>query len=510
MTNSNSAKLVSGFLSTQDLKAGLVVFLIALPLSLGISIASGAPSTAGLISAALGGLLGAYLGGSYVTINGPAAGLIVVVLGAIQNLGEGDALLGFKRMLACVLVVGALQIISGVMKLGRFASLFPQSVVHGMLTSIGLIIIIKQAHVFFGHKAQGSIIQSVIGLAKTISHLNPESALIGLVSIVLLLSYPHIKLKISKFIPAPLVVVTLGIFLAHYFKSVTLVSIPTEISAFIILPKFDVIFTQNSIIAIFSLYFVASLESILSASAVDQLDPLHRESNFDKELWSKGIINMACGLIGGLPVIAEIVRSSASISQGARTPLANFTHSILILVFLLLFPSILNTIPLSALAAILILVGYRLAQPKQFSHMRSLGLTSHVSFLATIIVTLAMDLLAGVFAGMVVKVIMSFINGASISSIFKPTYKLINKGDKAILQFEGALVFFSALQQKKILHDLNTFKKIEISLNKVNYIDATSLSLILVETHKMEHEGQTISIDVPAKFQPLLLMIKGH
>ena len=199
MTNSNSFNSPFQKFALQDLKAGMVVFLIALPLSLGISLASGAPSTAGLISAALGGIIGAYLGGSYVTINGPAAGLIVVVLNAIQSLGEGDAALGFKRMLACVIVVGVLQILSGFLKFGRFAALFPLSVVHGMLSAIGLIIIIKQSHVFFGQKAQGSIINSIVSLPQSIGNLNPESSLIGLMSLVLLLAYPYLKLKVTKY-----------------------------------------------------------------------------------------------------------------------------------------------------------------------------------------------------------------------------------------------------------------------------------------------------------------------
>ena len=369
---------------------------------------------------------------------------------------------------------------------------------------------IKQSHVFFGHKAQGSIINSVLTLPHTISVLNPETSIIGLVSIILLLSYPYLKIKLAKVIPAPLVVVVVGIVMAQFFKTVSLVSIPTDFSAFLITPQFDVIFSKESLMAIFSLYFVASLESILSASAVDKLDPLSRESNFDRELWSKGLVNIACGLIGGLPIIAEIVRSSASISQGARSPLATFSHGIFILIFLLLFPAILNTIPLSALAAILILVGFRLAQPKQFAHMKSLGMSSFVSFVTTIIVTLAEDLLIGIFAGMAVKAIISLFQGASPLSYVKPSYHLTNQGDKAILDFQGSLVFFSALKQKKILNDLNTFKKIEINLTDVTYLDATSLSLIILEAHKMEKCGQLITINLPPKFQSLLVHIKGH
>ncbi len=510
MTNSNSLNSPFQKFALQDLKAGMVVFLIALPLSLGISLASGAPSTAGLISAALGGILGAYLGGSYVTINGPAAGLIVVVLNAIQNLGEGDAALGFKRMLACVIVVGILQILSGLLRFGRFAALFPLSVVHGMLSAIGLIIIIKQSHVFFGQKALGSIINSIITIPQTIGNLNPESSLIGLMSLVLLLVYPYLKIKITKVIPAPLVVVVLGVLLAKYFSSASLVNIPTDISSFFITPSFDIIFSPASLMAIFSLYFVASLESILSASAVDKLDPLNRESNFDRELWSKGIVNIGCGLVGGLPIIAEIVRSSASISQGARSPLANFSHGFYILIFLILFPAVLNMIPLSSLAAILILVGYRLAQPKQVLHMKKLGTGSFISFLTTIILTLVEDLLIGIFAGMMIKIIVSLVKGATVASLLKPKYQLTNQGESALLEFEGALIFFSALSQKSILGKLSQFRQIEIKIDNVHYIDATSLTIFINEIHKMEKQGLHISFNVPPKFMTLFIHVNNH
>ncbi len=436
-----------------DIKAGLVVFLIALPLSLGISIASGAPSSAGLISAVLGGVIGSILGGSYVTINGPAAGLIVVVLGAIQSLSYGDPMMGFRRMLACVVIVGILQILSGVLKAGRFVSLFPSSVVHGMLSSIGLIILIKQIHVFLGHKPSGSIIDSIQQIPQSIIGLNPEAAIIGLLCLVLLLSYPYLKISLTKYVPAPLVVVCIGIILSRYLPNIEMVNIPSNISQFLIQPSFDLITSKESVLSILSLFFVASLESILSASAVDKLDPLNRESDFDRELWSKGVVNICCGLLGGLPIIAEIVRSSASISQGARTALANFTHGFFILMFLLLFPKVLNAIPLSALSAILILVGYRLAQPKQFRDMKNLGWNPFISYLTTIIVTLGTDLLAGIFAGIAMKAFLSWCQGASPSSFLKPSYRIEGNGDKAILKFDGALVFFSVLRQKEIINE---------------------------------------------------------
>lgn len=494
-------------LSMSDVRAGLVVSLIALPLSLGISLASGAPSSAGLISAILGGLLGAYLGGAHVTINGPAAGLIVVVLTCVQNLADGDPMTGFRRMLACVVVVGLLQIVSGLLKAGRLAALFPLSVVHGMLASIGLIIMIKQAHVFLGHSAKGSIFSSLGQIPHNLLHPVPESALIGLFSMVLLLIYPHFKFKIAKIIPAPLIVAIMGIGLGLLFKPEAMVKLSTNPAEYIITPLFDVIFTWKSIVSIFTIFFVASLESVLSASAVDQLDPLGRETNFDRELWSKGLVNLACGLIGGLPIIAEIVRSSANISQGARSPLANFAHGFFILCFVLLFPAALNMIPLSALAAILVLIGYRLANPKQFQEMWHLGTNSFLAFTTTIVVTLAEDLLIGIFAGMMVKFILSMVSGAKLKA---PSFRIEDNGGKAMLAFEGSLSFFSALKQREIFSKLSQYREIQIDLTNVSFIDATSLMLIAKESDRIGKSGGSVKVNLPEKYETVYKHLKSH
>lgn len=500
-------ELKSGSFNWSDVKAGLVVSLIALPLSLGISLASGAPSSAGLISAILGGLLGAYLGGSYVTINGPAAGLIVVVLGAIQSLSDGDPMTGFKRMLACVVVVGVLQIVSGLLRAGKFAALFPLSVVQGMLTSIGLIIIIKQAHVFLGRSSAGSVIDAVASFPNSLLAPLPEAAIIGLFSMILLLAYPYINTKLTKIIPAPLVVAAIGVVAGFYLVSAPTVKLSTDPSTFIVTPLFDDIFSSRSLMAIISIYFVASLESILSASAVDKLDPLGRDSDFNRELWSKGIVNLACGLLGGLPIIAEIVRSSANIGQGAKTPLSNFAHGLFILLFLLLLPGILNKIPLSALAAILILVGYRLANPKQFKEMWLIGKLPFIAFMTTIILTLTHDLLVGVIAGIIVKGIGTLLSGGKLSG---PKFKIEEKGTRAILAFEGSLIFFSALKQREIFSRVSKYREIYVDLSNVSFIDATSLSLIARESVKIEKTGVEIKVNLPSKYQQIYKKVQEH
>lgn len=507
-TTTPSAVSDSGGNWVNDVRAGLVVFLIALPLSLGISIASGAPSTAGLIAAILGGVVGAYLGGSYVTINGPAAGLIVVVLSGIQSLSFGDPLMGFKRFLACIIVVGVLQIVSGLFKMGRFAALFPTSVVHGMLTSIGLIIMIKQIHTVFGNKAQGSVINSIIQIPSSIINLNVHATIIGLLAMAMMLLYPKIKLGFAKIIPAPLVVVIVAVLIGVNFTDINFVKIPLDIREFYVGPSFDMITGKESIICIITIYFVASLESILSASAVDKLDPLHRETDFDREFWSKGVVNLCCGLLGGLPIIAEIVRSSANVSQGAKTPLSNFSHGLFILVFAALFPSVLNMIPLAALGAILVLIGFRLGHPRQFKEMKQMGLSSFVAFLTTIALTLAEDLLVGIFAGVIVKALMSYFHGARIT--MSPKYELRNQGDEAMLEFEHSLMFFSALKQRAIFADLAKYRSIEVNLRNLKFIDPTSLAIIQKETDRLSKDGKKVKVHLPEAYEGVFKNLKAH
>jgi MFS superfamily sulfate permease-like transporter len=297
---------------------------------------------------------------------------------------------------------------------------------------------------------------------------------------------------------------------ATWITPVAMVSIPTNPRDLIVLPLFDIIFSKESILAIVTMFFVASLESILSASAVDKLDPMGRESNFNRELWSKGLVNLICGLIGGLPIIAEIVRSSANITQGAKSPLSNFSHSFFILIFVLAFPQILNMIPLSALAAILVLVGYRLAQPKQFHEMFQLGTGAFLGFSTTIILTLVEDLLVGVFAGLAIEAIYSMIKGASLKSLLSPSCKFNFTGDEAILEFEDSLMFFSVLKQKDAINQVSCFKKIKIDLSKVSFMDSTSLFFLAKESSKLEKAGAMVLLTVPAKYESLYKLSQHH
>lgn len=376
----------------KDLVSGFIVFLVALPLCLGISLASGVPPMAGLITAIIGGLFVSRINGSHVTINGPAAGLIVVILGAVEALSDGDPMAGYRSMLAAVVVSGTLLFILGRLKAGRLGDFFPSSAVHGMLAAIGVIILSKQAHVALGVKPEGKEpLELLAEIPHSIAHMNPEVAIIGLVSLLIMFVLPLFKNRWVKMVPAPMVVVLAGIALGHYFDlehehkylfldgheysigPKFLVTLPENLADGIVFPDWSKALTLPFLTAVITITLVQGIESLLSAKAVDKLDPWKRESDLNKDLSAVGAGSALAGLIGGLPMIAEIVRSSANINNGGRTGWANFFHGAFLLVFIAAFPTLIHSIPLAALGAILMYTGYRLAAPGHFKHTLQIG-----------------------------------------------------------------------------------------------------------------------------------------
>ncbi|MEY4210221.1 MAG: hypothetical protein RLZ92_600, partial [Pseudomonadota bacterium] len=356
-----------------DLLSGFLVFLIALPLCLGIAMASGFPPMGGIITAIIGGLVVSRINGSFVTINGPAAGLIVVIVDAVQALGQGDAMAGYRYTLAAIVIASALQVLLGVFKAGKLSAFFPSSVVHGMLAAIGIIIMAKQIHTLLGVKPEAKSLLGVIAeVPHSIINMNPEVAFIGLCGLALLIAWALIKQPTLKMIPAPLLVVLMGLGLGQYFDldhihqylflpdaeilphhefSVGpsfLVAVPENFLAGFYFPDFSKIADHEFWISVVTIWLVGSLESLLSASAVDKLDPYRRNSNLNRDLTAVGIGNMIAGMVGGLPMIAEIVRSSANINNGAKTAWANFFHGGFLLIFVALFPKLIHEIPLTS------------------------------------------------------------------------------------------------------------------------------------------------------------------
>ncbi len=499
-----------------DLLSGFLVFLIALPLCLGISMASGFPPSAGIITAIIGGMLVSRVSGSFVTINGPAAGLIVVVLSAVQSLGEGDAMAGYRYTLAAIVVASAVQILMGVFKAGRLSSFFPASVVHGMLAAIGIIIMAKQINVVLGTTPEpgSSLFSTIAQIPHSIVNLNPDIAIIGVSGLVILIAWSLIKNPTLKMVPAPLIVVLVGMGLARYFDlqhehmylflpdahflphheatvgPKFLVAISDNFMSGFYFPDFTKFATVEFWEAVISISLVGSLESLLSAMAVDKLDPYKRHSNLDRDLTAVGVGNLIAGLIGGLPMIAEIVRSSANVNNGAKTQWANFFHGSFMLLFVVLFPRLIHSIPLAALAALLVFTGFRLASPKEFAKVMGVGKEQLLLFVVTIIGVLATDLLIGVGIGILTKFAMHMLRGVRLNNLFKIHFVIEPKdADSVIVSIVGAAIFSNFMALKTALANLKPGKTVIFQLNNAYLIDHTVMEFIHDFQHNYEAQG---------------------
>ncbi len=453
-----------------DFSAGFSVFLIALPLSIGIALASGAPASAGLIAAIVGGMMGSWMGGGHVNINGPAAGLIVIVLDVVNSIGV-------RGMLAACVVAGALQVIMGALKLGRKGAAFPASVIHGMMTAIGVIIIAKQSHTMIGHAPESkNPLMLLAELPMSFTKFNATVCAVGVLTLALLIIWNKIQQPVVKKIPGPLVGVILGAVLAKILglEGKNLLNVPADVRNWIIFPDFSVMVSYAGWKSAITLCLVASLETVLSAAAVDKIDPLKRKTNLDKDLLSKGVCNMASAAVGGLPMIAEIVRSSANVSFGARTWRANFIHGTLILVAVLILPFALNTIPLSALAAILCMIGWRLGSPKHGKHALEIGKDNAVGFFVTMVLTLSVDLLVGIFCGAIAQYAAEIYMGLKVRNTFKAEFNVTNNNKETVIEAISALVFANFLPIKEtLLTSAQEKRDGKLDLVKCPYIDHT-------------------------------------
>ena len=450
-----------------DALSGFVVFLIALPLSLGIALASGAPAIAGIISAIVAGTLANVLSGSYVTINGPAAGMIVIVLGAVTELG-------FAGALAVGVVAGAIQILLGFARSGKLTGFFPLAVIHGMLAGIGLIIMAGQIHVALGlqnPRAHGfGILTSIPG---SFANLVPATALVGLSAVVIMVIWPMLG-KIAKVVPAPLVAVLVGTGLAIATGAGPRLELGEGgLLAGFTLPDFTGILSAPAIKWIVLYVFVASLESLLTAEAVDKLDPWQRRSNMNRELVGKGVGNLVSSAIGGIPMIAEVVRSKANILTGARTRWSNFFHGIFLAGFVLAAPGLLEMIPLAALAGILLVVGFKLAHPSDFLHALHVGKASFVLMIITAFTVLLTDLLIGVATGIVLGLIWAVVKGTSVGNLFKPSLDVRQGDDQITIELRKALGFHNFIPLRTTLDSLPSRKTVTLDFTGVHYVDPT-------------------------------------
>jgi MFS superfamily sulfate permease-like transporter len=486
-----------------DAISGFIVFLLALPLSLGIAKASDFPPLMGLVTAIIGGLIVSFFMGSRLTIKGPAAGLIVIVAGSVADFGGGEQ--GWHLALGAMVVAGVIQVLFGVFKLGKLADFFPLSAIHGMLAAIGLIIIAKQIPVLLDvnpvmTKGYGPI--ALFGqIPHFIANLDPRATAIGVVSLAIMLGWPYIKNKYIKAIPAPLVVLLIAVpaelmmDFQHTEPTYALVHIGNLLENIKINASFAGIAQTGTFIKYVVMFaLVGSLESLLTVKAIDLLDPFKRKSDPNKDLIAVGVGNTLAAVLGGLPMISEVARSSANVNNGAKTRWANFFHGFFILAFVLLASSLIELIPNTALAAMLITVGIRLAHPKEFIHTFQIGKEQLAIFLVTIFFTMYEDLLVGIAAGIVLKMIIHLINGTPLSSFFKAPTVVSFEGNEYLVEIDKAAIFTNYLGIKRKLEEIPAGFNVTIDLKNTKLVDHSVMESLYHFKHEYEGNGGSVTI----------------
>lgn len=513
-----SVKSSIGSPSIADVKSGFLVFLIALPLCLGISMASGFPAVSGILTAIVGGILSTFIGGAKLTIKGPAAGLIVIAIGAVMELGQGDMQLGYERTLAVGVVAAAIQIVFSLLRAATIGIVMSPSVVHGMLAAIGVIIIAKQFHVMVGVvPAAKAPLDLLAEIPHSIMHGNPEIMLLGFLSLFILIVLPRLRSHWLKAIPAPILVLFITVPIALVFQfheahSYTLfnhsysvgpqylVQLPNSILNVLTLPDFSVIFSAASWKYILMFALIGTIESTLSVLAVDAMDSKKESSKLNADLFATGVGNLICAFIGGLPMISEIVRSKANIDSGAKSRWSNFFHGAFLLAFVALAPALLSQIPLAVLAAMLVFTGARLASLQQFFHARQVGLDQLLLFSTTLVVTLATDLLVGVAAGLALKLAIHLLRGAPIRALFLPQVTAKTHSGTLTITVHGAATFAAILPiRNRINTELGQCQRVVIDLTQSTLVDHTFLSRM--ETLSQELANVDFSIEGLNKLQ---------
>lgn len=492
-----------------DLPAAVVVFLVALPLCLGIALASGVPLFSGIIAGIVGGVVIGILSKSPLSVSGPAAGLAVIVLNAVQTLPS------FEAFLLAVLLAGLIQIVFAVIKAGVIGDFIPSAVIKGMLAAIGIILILKQVPHAIGYdgdyegdesfwQTDGRNTFSELWLMLD-ERLSFGAVIISVVSLIFLFwwdSKKAIKPGFLKLIPGPLVVVLFGVLanLGYHawapdlaIDTIHMVSVPVADSAGAFFenfsfPDFSYITDKQIWITAFTLALVASIETLLSIEAVDKLDPFKRVTPTNRELMAQGVGNFVAGLIGGMPVTSVIVRSSANVSSGARTKMSAIGHGLLLLLCVVAIPGILNTIPLSALAAVLISVGYKLTKPEIFLKKYEKGWAHLIPFVVTIVAILLTDLLVGVCIGLAVGAF--FIVRAN----FKSGINFVQDGNNYLIRFKQDMSFIHKYELKRFLEKIPENANLLIDISKINFIDLDNAEIINDFIESSDYKGIRVSV----------------
>lgn len=514
----SSGAALKGSTWRADFLSGFLVFLIALPLCLAISRACGYPPIAGIYTAIIGGLITPFISNSELTIKGPAAGLIVIAIGCVEAFGGGAgdkfSLDAYRLALGVGVAAGAFQFLSGIGRLGNIiGDFFPKAAVHGMLASIGVTIAVKQFFLVVGVSPEAKeVFHLVAEMPSALLNLNPEIAIIGGVSLLILFGLPWIRHRYVRMIPAPMVVVLVAIPLglwfdlddAHYYRMFDheyaigpkfLVDLPSNMLNGITFPDFAGLLTWTGWKFVFMFYMVGSLESILSAKAIDLIDPQRRKTNLNRDLTGIGLANTLTACVGGLPMISEIVRSKANIDNGARSRWANFFHAVCLLVCVALIPGILHEIPLAALAAMLVYTGCRLASPHEFIRTYKVGREQLVVFLTTLAVSLASDLLLGVLCGVAVEFVIHWFNGAPLTSAFRQPVSIdVRDSSTYVVTVKSSAVFSNWIALKTRLVQLDGDKDIVVDLSETWIVDHTVMEALHELEMEYEHKGRKLTL----------------
>ncbi|MCA9649498.1 MAG: hypothetical protein KC501_06290 [Myxococcales bacterium] len=477
----------------RDLTAGLVVFLVALPLCLGIALASGAPLFSGIVSGIVGGIVVGALSGSHTSVSGPAAGLTAVILAQLALLGS------FEAFLLAVLIAGVIQIALGLLRTGMLARFVPTSVIKGLLAAIGVILILKQLPHVLGHDTdpegemafeQPDAQNTFSELLAMIGDLHLGAAAIGLLSLVLLVAWARVPRLRDSRVPAPLVVVILGVVLQVAFDGLGdgwavgeshLVQVPVAeglagMGELLRLPDFSRLSDLDVYLAALTIAIVASLESLLNLEAVDRLDPEQRQSPANRELWAQGAGNIACGLLGGIPVTSVVIRGSVNVYSGAATKRSAIFHGVLLLVSVLFLPTLLNRIPLSCLAAILLITGFRLASPRLVRAMWEAGRNQFLPFATTVLAIVFTDLLVGLCIGMAVS--LAFILERHSR---RPMRRISEKhldGDVLHIELPELVTFLNQSLLERSLAAVPRGGRVLIDASSTEYVDPDVLAFI--------------------------------
>ena len=485
-----------------DLIAAVSVALIALPLSLGIALAAGAPAMSGIFSAIVGGVVTTLYRGGHISVNGPAKGVIGVILLGIVLMDDGSGQ-AFNYVLAAVVVSGGIQMLLGIMKLGRLAEIFHTSVIHGILAAIGIIIFAKQIHVAMGtHSDSTSIIQNLIDAVLYLPQANPFVIIISITGLLLLLLHSKISYRFFHFLPAPMWVIALSIpfvYVFNFFELQTLsflgkeyevgpnllLDIPDKIMDSIMFPNFGKINTIEFWTTVFSILIITSIESLAIAKAVDKIDPYKRKTDLNKDLTGIGLSTMVAGCIGGLPIIAVIIRSTVNIHNGAKTKWSNMYHGILLLLFIVVLSPIMTKVPLCAFAILLVYTGFKLASPSVFKQAYNQGTEQLIFFIGTMILTLYTNLLIGLLGGLLLALVTHMLLARlSILQFFKMIYKSRTKlvkisDDDYDLKIRGVANFLGILKIDKIISKIPSGVNVNIDLSETRLVGMTYMDYLV-------------------------------